>query len=93
MTKIPQDIEALERMLNDAEGDDMLNTQAIEIYVRLQRSINRARQKRDSYLMSVLRKENVEFERVLKEIGARRHAHVLDRYHQYAWKPLPLHRP
>lgn len=84
ITNRAQDIEELERALNDGEGDDVLNSQAIEIFNRLNGEVRKAlnRQLTDEERKN-LGDELLDFGRTIKEIRDRRHAHVLDRFSKH----------
>lgn len=95
MASRPPDIEELERLLNNGEGDGELNAQAIKIYERIK---NEARKIIPYGSLAIPRqkelyKELSDLEGVIEEIVKRRHAHVLDRFIKHVEKdhahPVP----
>ena len=74
------DIVDLENKLNNAEGDVVLSSRAIEICERLQEEINEATQRARYMRIATLEEERLDFERVLALIEVRRHVHALDQY-------------
>ncbi len=75
-----QDIRDLEKLLNDAEGDEELSDKAIEIAKRIRTDRMRAGQKVDISRAQILAKENSDFKQVIAEIRRRRGAQVLDKF-------------
>lgn len=77
------DIDDLERMLNDGDGDDVLNARAIEIFERLRDELKRFKYSPSVSEKDRLKAEVEDFEDTLKQIEARRHEHALDRFKEY----------
>jgi hypothetical protein len=83
MISTAPDIRDLEQKLNDGEGDDVLNSRAIEIFERLTEDLVEAKGWKDKARQRALEQEAKDFEDLIDEIQARRHEHVLDKFAQY----------
>lgn len=83
-----RDIEELEDLLNNAESDEKLCDQAIEVVERLVDEKKRARYRGDYAQSQKLAKDEKDFFEVIEKIEARRHAHALDKFKEYCKKHL-----
>jgi hypothetical protein len=83
MNSTAPDIVDLKKKLEDGEGDDVLNSRAIEIFERLTEEITEAKGWGDQSRQRSLEQEAKDFGDLIDEIERRRHAHALDKFAQY----------
>lgn len=77
------DIQDLEKMLNDGEGDEDLCDRAVEIFERLRDEERRFRYFVNSPERKRVEDETKDFVHVIDEINERRHEHALDKFKEY----------
>lgn len=81
-----RDIEELEDLLNNAESDEKLCNQAIEIIERLVEEKKKAAYRGDDFLSQKIAEQEKDFVQVIRNIENRRHPHALDKFKEYCRK-------
>lgn len=81
-----RDIEELEDLLNNAESDEKLCNQAIEIIERLLEEKKKAEYRGDAFLSQKIAEQEKDFVQVITNIENRRHPHALDKFKEYCRK-------
>lgn len=82
MNSRADEIAVLKKLLDDGEGDQEINAQAIKIWKMIREARN-VWQFFGNVRVSDIDAEVEEFERVIREIRRRRHDHVLDTYDHF----------
>ena len=81
-----QDIEELERLLNEGASFDELSNQAIKIFDRIGRDDKHMRGVRNPALVQGIRDQKKDFQDVVVEIKRRRGDTALDKFHLHERK-------
>jgi hypothetical protein len=77
------DIADLERMLNEGGSADEINSRAIEIFERLEEEARRAKRNADVSAKGRVIRDAHDFDRVMKQIEARKHPIFLEKFKKY----------
>ena len=86
MTQKAPLIEALENMLNDGEGDDVLCGKCIEILEMMRKEVQEINDAQDLKRALMFEELRQDFNYVLDQITKRRHGGALDQFEQYCIK-------